>query len=222
MLATEGNYYVKGVPGHTHNSSAVISVDADYTKYRESRLEVPANVWAHGALDLPVGLLTDSEEPDNADERLTPWGRKLGLICDERWKLWLDRNSKLEVIRQEIKDSKLTPLIKRSETDLQEIVDQLPPTFDPRLIHRVVTDLRYEGYIVRQQAEVHRRSKTENRQIPKTLDPTMITGLRNEAVDVLKEFQPSTLGQATRLAGITPADVTLIAIAIDRQHKFVG
>jgi len=159
---------------------------------------------------------------DNADERLTPWGRKLGLICDERWKLWLDRNSKLEVIRQEIKDSKLTPLIKRSETDLQEIVDQLPPTFDPRLIHRVVTDIRYEGYIVRQQAEVHRRSKTESRQIPKTLDPTMITGLRNEAVDVLKEFQPSTLGQATRLAGITPADVTLIAIAIDRQHKFVG
>jgi len=69
VLDSGGMYHVKGVPGHTHNASAVVSVDADYTKYRKSRLQVPPNVWAHGALDLPVGLLTDSEEPDNADER---------------------------------------------------------------------------------------------------------------------------------------------------------
>jgi len=66
---TQGIYDVKGVPGFTHNSSAVVSVDADYTQYRESAISVDANVWNVGALDLPVGLLTDSAEPDNADER---------------------------------------------------------------------------------------------------------------------------------------------------------
>ena len=63
------SYKVTGVPGHTHNASAVVSVDADYTRFRTAALDVPANVWAHGALALPVGLLTDSEEPDHASER---------------------------------------------------------------------------------------------------------------------------------------------------------
>ena len=66
---TQGVYDVKGVPGHSHNASAVVSVDADYTKYRDAGITVPANVWSHGAYNLPVGILTDSEEPDNATER---------------------------------------------------------------------------------------------------------------------------------------------------------
>ena len=65
----QGIYNVKGVPGHTHNASAVVSVDADYSKYRDAAINVPANVWAVGPLNLPIGLLTDSEEPDNANER---------------------------------------------------------------------------------------------------------------------------------------------------------
>jgi hypothetical protein len=60
---------VKGLPGHTHNSSAIISVDADYTEYRESTISVAENVWAVGAINMPPGLLTDSVEPDHADER---------------------------------------------------------------------------------------------------------------------------------------------------------
>ena len=68
-LDTEGVYDVQGVPGHTHNASAVVSVDADYTRFRTAQLGVDANVWGHGALDLPAGLLTDSEEPDHASER---------------------------------------------------------------------------------------------------------------------------------------------------------
>ena len=65
----EGIYNVKGVPGYTHNASAVVSVDADYSKYRDAAIDVPTNVWSVGALNMPVGLLTDSEEPDNASER---------------------------------------------------------------------------------------------------------------------------------------------------------
>ena len=62
-------YDVAGVPGHTHNASAIISVNADYTRYRQVALNVGANIWAYGALNLPAGLLTDSIDPDNADER---------------------------------------------------------------------------------------------------------------------------------------------------------
>ena len=62
-------YDVAGVPGHTHNASAIISVNADYTRYREVALNVGANIWAYGALNLPARMLTDSIDPDNADER---------------------------------------------------------------------------------------------------------------------------------------------------------
>ena len=91
------------------------------------------------------------------------------------------------------------------------------PEFDARLVHRVISDIRYEGYIVRQQAEIKRQAKTEGRRIPTDLNPITIKGLRNEAIDVLQEFKPATLGQASRLAGITPADITLISIAIQRH-----
>ena len=65
----QGIFDVAGIPGHTHNASAVATVDADYTRYRTVALNIAANIWAYGALAFPVGLLTDSIDPDNADER---------------------------------------------------------------------------------------------------------------------------------------------------------
>ena len=153
---------------------------------------------------------------DNSDERLTRFGKDIGLVDEERWKNWVARAHHLEEIRHQIKEMNLGKLVKKSDAPIVEIVSKLPKKFDPRLIRRVVTDVRYEGYIVRQQAEIKRQAKTEGRKIPAELDPTTISGLRNEAVDVLKEFKPATLGQASRLAGITPADITLISIAIGR------
>lgn len=153
---------------------------------------------------------------DNSDERLTRFGKGIGLVDEERWKNWVARAHHLEEIRHQIKEMNLGKLVKKSDAPIVEIVSKLPKKFDPRLIRRVVTDVRYEGYIVRQQAEIKRQAKTEGRKIPAELDPTTISGLRNEAVDVLKEFKPATLGQASRLAGITPADITLISIAIGR------
>ena len=152
---------------------------------------------------------------DNSDERLTPLGRELGLVCDERWNVWEKRKQELYTIKEEIEKRKLGQLAKRSDTTIKELQSKLSE-FDPRLVHRVVSDIRYEGYIVRQQAEIKRQAKTENRKIPTDLNPSEISGLRNEAIDVLNEFKPTTLGQASRLAGITPADITLISIAIQR------
>ena len=68
-IDTEGIFDVAGVPGHTHNANAVVSVDADYSAYRETALNVGAGIWSYGALGLPAGLLTDSVEPDHAEER---------------------------------------------------------------------------------------------------------------------------------------------------------
>jgi tRNA uridine 5-carboxymethylaminomethyl modification enzyme len=155
---------------------------------------------------------------DNSDERLTPLGRELGLVCDQRWDAWEKRKQELYTIKTEIEKRKLTQIIKRPDTTMKEIASKLSE-FDPKLVHRVITDIRYEGYVVRQQAEIKRQAKSEGRKIPPELDPSAIIGLRNEAVDVLKEFKPITLGQASRLAGITPADITLISIAIQRIHS---
>ena len=155
---------------------------------------------------------------DNSDERLTPFGRELGLVCDERWSVWEQRKQELYTIKTEIEGRKLSQLAKRSDTTIKELQSKLPE-FDPRLVHRVVSDIRYAGYVVRQQAEIKRQAKSEGRKIPPQLDPSVINGLRNEAVDVLQEFKPVTLGQASRLAGITPADITLISIAIKRFHS---
>ena len=68
-IDTRGTFAVTGVPGHTHNTSAVVSVDANYSAYRDRAITVSAGVWGYGALNLPVGLLTDSIEPNNAEER---------------------------------------------------------------------------------------------------------------------------------------------------------
>jgi len=156
---------------------------------------------------------------DNSDERLTPLGRELGLVCDVRWDAWVTRANHLEEIRNQIKELQLGKLVKQSDKPIVEIVSKLPKELDPRLIRRVISDIRYEGYIVRQHAEIKRQAKTEGRKIPSGLNPTTISGLRNEAVDALNEFKPATLGQASRLAGITPADITLISIAIVRHHQ---
>jgi len=156
---------------------------------------------------------------DNSDERLTPLGRELGLVCDVRWDAWVTRANHLEEIRNLIKELQLGKLVKQSDTPIVQIVSKLPKELDPRLIRRVISDIRYEGYIVRQHAEIKRQAKTEGRKIPSGLNPTTISGLRNEAVDALNEFKPATLGQASRLAGITPADITLISIAIVRHHQ---
>lgn len=158
---------------------------------------------------------------DNSDERLTPFGRDIGLVCEQRWETWIARESQLKEIRDQIKELNLGKFVKKTDTPIVEIVSKLPKSLDPRLIRRVVSDIRYEGYIVRQQAEIKRQSKTEGRKIPSELDPSSISGLRNEAVDVLTQFKPATLGQASRLAGITPADITLISIAITRHSSSV-
>jgi tRNA uridine 5-carboxymethylaminomethyl modification enzyme len=166
---------------------------------------------------------------DTADERLTPLGRRWGLVDDRRWALHESRQLRLAELRRALdrltcEGKRLSEIARRPDVALETLVGLLTAAgISSRAseLERVVTDLRYEGYVVRQLAEVKRQREGERTAIPADLEPATVAGLRAEAVHVLARFRPRTLGQAARLAGINPADVTLLAVAI-RRHRLAS
>ncbi len=158
---------------------------------------------------------------DNADERLTPLGRELGTIDDAQWRQFERRAAALEALRRAfdqvlIGGKRLSDLARRPETDPQDLLSLLPGLPDRRLVERVATEFRYEGYVVRQQAQIRRHQRAEGQRLPEAIDYSAIAGLRSEATEVLQRFRPQTMGQAGRLAGVNPADLLLISVALAR------
>ncbi len=157
---------------------------------------------------------------DNADERLTPIGREVGTVCDERWDGWQRRRDRLRDIRLRLDRAPgeggkyLDALARRPDTTPEDITARLGGVDAIRDVERVMTDTRYDGYVKRQQAEIRRQRDADGVEIPPGLDPADITGLRSEAAEAIAHFRPATLGQAARLAGVTPADATVLAVAI--------
>jgi tRNA uridine 5-carboxymethylaminomethyl modification enzyme len=187
---------------------------------------------------------------DNADERLTPMARGLGLVDDERWAVYESNAATLTRLRRRLSQLKvngttLRDLCKRPETTVEQVKLHLsdaaratagrgslsdtissPSTlrsaprrlcdFSPHLIRRLMNESKYDGYVARQTAEIKRQQKSEHQTIPSWLIPGSVPGLRSEARETLERFRPATMGQASRLPGVTPADLTLIAVAIKR------
>ncbi|MBL9147475.1 MAG: tRNA uridine-5-carboxymethylaminomethyl(34) synthesis enzyme MnmG [Phycisphaerae bacterium] len=161
---------------------------------------------------------------DNADERLTPRGREFGLVDDRRWRAFEARAAALATLRSALaakrRDGKsLTEWALRPDIPATTIGEWLDHAFDAPLVDRALNDLRYAGYVARQAAEIRRQQELEDASIPSDLDPREIGGLRTEAVETLSRFRPTTMGQASRLAGITPGDMTLIALAVRRRPR---
>jgi tRNA uridine 5-carboxymethylaminomethyl modification enzyme len=161
---------------------------------------------------------------DNADERLTPLGRELGLVDNARLRAFEAGVAERARVRAALESVRVDgrPLRDRArQTDVpaEEVAASLRGAgveAQASAVDRVVTDLRYEGYVARQRAEIRRQAEGERSPIPEGLDPDAIVGLRSEAREALRRFRPATLGQAGRLAGISPADVSLIAVAARR------
>lgn len=164
---------------------------------------------------------------DNADLRLTPMARELGLVSDGRWAAFRGRQDELDAIRamfdsRFVDGKSLWEIARRPEESVEAMERHLNGSFDSRLVSRVMTESKYEGYIVRQQATIKRMAEAERRRIPEWLDPRIVPGLRAEAAEVLAKFRPATMAQAGRLAGVSPADLTLLAVAIKRGPQSAG
>ncbi len=160
---------------------------------------------------------------DTAPDRLTPLAREWGLVCDERWALHQRRAAQLARIRAAMETVRIDGRTLRQHLISRALAPQaaagrLPADLEARLIDVVVNDILYEGYVEKQQADIRRMGELERRSIPATFEFARVPGLGNEAIDVLTRFRPATLGQAARLAGINPADVTLLAINLQRAR----
>jgi len=161
---------------------------------------------------------------DNVDERLTPVGRELGLVDDARWNAYEQRRSALEHIRDQfdaqfVDGNALRKVARRPDASVEQLLSHLNGDFDAKLVERVMTEAKYDGYIDRQRAEIKRQRDADHRSIPDWLDPMQVSGLRREAAEVLQKFRPATFGQAARLSGINPADMTLLAVAIEKARR---
>ena len=183
---------------------------------------------------------------DNADQRLTPRGRELGLVDNHRWQAFEKREASRTALRESIAATKIEgqPMaawLKRPEIDTQAMLSKLATeheiaaagsatqdcaTHDSathdrqstvRIAAGVLADVQYAGYVERQRREVAKLAKRELRPLPVEFDYATIAGLRGEAAQTLNRFRPATFGQASRLAGVTPADLMVVAVTMDRR-----
>jgi len=162
---------------------------------------------------------------DNADERLTPIGRAIGLVDEARWSRFEARRDAIATVSALLREQKLEGAtgfewLRRSDTDWASLASCVPALAEvPASIGRQVeVRVKYEGYIARQDRQIERFAQFESKLIPQTIDYAAVTGLRNEARQKLMKFTPRSLGQALRISGITPADVTVLAIHLDRSR----
>lgn len=178
---------------------------------------------------------------DNADLRLTEIGKQVGLVTAKRYKAFLAKKKHIEEIMQSLQkvvapsekvnaflkeknESVLTTgvtmksLLKRSNItifDLQKLFD-IWGDYTKQELEQVQIQIKYEGYLTRQQAMIEKQRKMEEKKIPDGFDYAKIKGLRTEAQQKLIEVQPKTIGQASRISGVNPADIAVLLIALNK------
>ncbi|APJ03989.1 tRNA uridine-5-carboxymethylaminomethyl(34) synthesis enzyme MnmG [Silvanigrella aquatica] len=180
---------------------------------------------------------------DNADARLSEYGRKLGLISDEIYNDFEDRMTKMSLEKARLKSIWLNPTpelnaklaahnlpevtnnvtldayLKRPETNIRNLKEaQLTSDYDLRVLRCVEIEVKYEGYIRREESLSDKLKTFDHVWIPKDFVYANVSGLSREVVEKLKRHNPSTLGQASRISGITPAAVTLLHTMIERDR----
>lgn len=192
----------------------------------------------------PYRMMTSRSEyrlllrQDNADERLMPTGRKLGLIDDKTYDAFLLRKEQKEREIERLKTvflapnadlnhlleqngtapistgTRLSDLVKRPQIsyDMLAPFDKERPELPFSVREKVETEIKYEGYIARQQAQVNEMLRLEGKAIPNDIDYSAVYGLRLEAVEKLNKIRPANIGQASRISGVSPADISVLLI----------
>ena len=162
---------------------------------------------------------------DNAEARLMPLGHRLGLVSDEDFAACQRREAciaaeveRLGTVRAN--GEALAHLLRRPGTTyegLRRAYPELVTAYGPEVERRIELEIKYEGYLSKQRRQVARLEGTEERRIPGDVDFKAIRGLRNEAAEKLTALRPETFGQASRIAGINPADLAVLAVALHRR-----
>jgi tRNA uridine 5-carboxymethylaminomethyl modification enzyme len=161
---------------------------------------------------------------DNADLRLTPKAAAIGLAAGERVRRVEEKLSALTKaerwVRQAVHEGlKLDQWFRRSENSWETLPAELKSEFSPEVWPLIETDFRYEGHLGRQRTQIERMARQENRRMPETLDYSSIRGLKKEAQIRFTEIRPATLGQAGRIPGITPADVAMLVVWLEKLER---
>lgn len=182
---------------------------------------------------------------DNADERLTEKGYELGLVKEERYKKFKEKQEQIEEEINRIKNVKLTPkpevnkylesigsvplkmplsiyeLIKRPEIsyDNIEYLDSERPKLCKEIKNYIETIIKYEGYISKQSKQIEQFKKLENKSLNENIDYSEISGLRNEAKQKLDRIKPKSIGQASRISGVSPSDINVLLIYLEQKRR---
>ena len=199
----------------------------------------------------PYRMMTSRSEyrlilrQDNADVRLTPLGREIGLISDERFEKF---NRKQALKAEELKriqktvippgdeinnilvsretsplttGAKLIELLRRPQISYADLapIDKNRPELDANIFEQVEIEVKYEGYIEKQLRQVEQLRKLENKKLPSDFDYTELNGLRLEAQEKLNKIKPSSIGQASRISGVSPADVNVLLIWLSSKRN---
>jgi tRNA uridine 5-carboxymethylaminomethyl modification enzyme len=180
------------------------------------------------SVDEPYRMFTSRAEyrlllrHDNADRRLTARGQAIGVVEPERWQRLRDKESEISRVRTWLVENRseqvtLERWLRRPEVDWAAIVARSPELADvsPEVASQVVIDVKYSGYVERQEQQVERQARLSEKRIPPQLDYGKLTQLRFEARQKLSQIRPLTLAQAGRISGITPADIALLLAYIE-------
>ena len=182
---------------------------------------------------------------DNADQRLTEKSYELGLATEERYQRFLAKKDAVAAEFSRLEEKTVTPaqanafleargtsaiagrvsfaeLLKRPQItyeDLAEIDDETRPELSSHEITQLEVQIKYEGYIQKQQAQIARHKKLENRSLDESIDYSMIDGLRIEAAQKLNQIKPNSVGQASRISGVSPADINVLLVYLEKKKR---
>lgn len=181
---------------------------------------------------------------DNADQRLTPLGRKVGLVKDDRWERFTKKQERIKealsmLAKRSLQPSRavndlleskgiapirntasLVELLRRPNVSYDILQEMLGlPSLDDEVKKQVEISIFYEGYIKKQMEQVERMEKLENKLLPEGLDYGKITSLRDEAREKLSAIRPRSVGQAGRISGVSPADVSVLLVYLEKERR---